>query len=303
MPYNMFRRGLLFVFILALCSGTLYSGTKPLYYYRKIVRNFIKQKKYNEALEVYKKASEEAGDNIDQALFMKHAAKIAFSYFKDFKKAINLAKSIKDKNRSQSVQLVLMVDNKLYNDAIENFKDADISKWPFEYRLESYYARGRAYFNLKNYKKAEPDLLNAVESIGQVTHRGNSCLMLGKIYLEEFKNEKKALDIFDRALKISGGNYAWRNNCFINKIDLLLKQGKFDDAANAFDAIDFSKVSDDYWRVSFYLLRGKVLMLQGNNGQAATILTKVLRTGGISDYQKQRAQEMIDSIIGSMNKE
>lgn len=271
------------------------------YRLRKKIRAFVKQKRFEEAIALYLEAAEKAENEIDKSELIKKASEIVMTGLKDYDRAMELALKIKDPGYSQSQQLALMVDNKKYKEAVEKFKDVDIETWNFDCRLKGYYDRGMAYYYLNDFENAVADLSKATETNGKVIYSGNACSVLGNIYLQKLNDEENALIAYEKGLKLTKANYAWRCHCFLTKVSLLVKQGKLDEAAKEFDSIDYTKFASDYWRGRFYLSQGDVLMKQGSNGQAATVLTKVLQTAGTSETQKKEAQKMIDIIIGSMS--
>jgi thioredoxin-like negative regulator of GroEL len=116
------------------------------------------------------------------------------------------------------------------------------------------------------------------------------------------KDDDRAAEAFRKGLEVSKSNFAWRNECFLGMIAILRKQGKTDEAAKAFESVDFSKLPGDYWKSAFALAYADVLVLQGKNGQASARLCEVLQRASSTAEQKRQAQKRLDAIFSEDGK-
>lgn len=261
-------------------------------------RTLVKEGRFEEAIKMLcaMAEKEEVPENRDECL--KKASGIAFTNLKDYARAMELAGKMKDPIRSKLCKLNLMVTSRKAKEAIEQFKDENIDEWPANCRLDGFAARGEAYFLLKDAGKAEKDFSKAIQCTeGSQVSRGRSCQMLGFVYRDIMKDDDKALDAFNKGMAASKSNFAWRNECFLGMINILLKQGRVADAAKAFEDVDFSKIPGDHWKSSFCLAHAEVLRLQGKNGQASARLCEVLQLDSCSEEQKKQVQKKLDAII------
>lgn len=268
---------------------------------RKHAKALVKQKRFGEAIAYYEKMAKKTEDKDHNADFLTAASKIAFDKLEDFDKAMSLAKKIRDPGYSNSRQLVLLETTKKYKEVIERFGNIDIKSWPSSCRLDAFLSRGIAYQKLKNFKSAEQDLIQATENFGAITRRLQACRLLGDLYMNQLKDEEKALKAYRQGLKVTKGNYTWRNHCFLKIIDILLSQGKDEEAILAFKDINFDKLPNDRCKGIFYIAYADVLIKQNNKGQAAIQLIKVLRLGEGSEVQKMKAKGKLDLLTKDMS--
>jgi tetratricopeptide (TPR) repeat protein len=293
------KRSLLVILLLSSLQGTEVFGDEALAVRQK-AKPLIAQKRYAEAIAYYEEMAGKTADKDNNATFLKEASKITLDKLKDFDQAMLLAKKIQDPGYSKSRQLVLLQENNQVKQAIEQFGEADINSWPFNCRLESFLSRGRAYIELKNLSSAKEDLIQASEGFGSVMNKGQSCKLLGDLYWKQLKDDEKALIAYRKGMDVTKANYSWRSDCFLNVINILLKQNKGDEARSTFESFDFDKLPNGQTKCRFYLAYADVLIEQNYNGQAATQLIKILQMGEVSVTMKKRANEKLKALIEDM---
>ena len=264
------------------------------------VRQLLRERRCEEALEALVRAAAREQDPENQAYYFKEASDLARGRLGDVERALALARRIADPMRSQSQQLVVLAGARRWTEVAERFADTNISGWPETWRLESYLARARMFLKRNRIAKAEQDLVRAIDAIGSVARRGRACQMLGDLYRRKMDDRERALAVFKKGLGLTPANYAWRNECFLGMIGILVEAGQHDAAAAAFATVDYRRLPSDGWRASFYIAHADVLRRLGYNGQAATCLTKALRLPEITASAKAKIEADLDRLIADM---
>lgn len=260
----------------------------------------LKQKQYEDAIKIYTDAAAHArDDDALQAHSLTFAAQYTQDYLKDDEAALKLASQIRDQARASSLRLVLLSEAKRYEQAISEFADTDISVWPVDVQVDSYYARAIAHIELGNADKAEPDLDAGSQTPGNTPRRLWLCYQLGEFHKAR-KNMDKASEAYQRGLAITTANYAWRNRCFIAYTSYLLESGDAEKALEQYKTIDYDKLPSDYYRGEFYLLQAEIQSKLGNNGHAASLWTKVLRLPDGIKAHKATAEKKLQGVATNM---
>lgn len=296
---------LLFFVLLLTSSSFVYAGKTPFQEVLAIrgkATAYEKSKHYKEAMAVYEEGGEKTKDIDNNYLFLKNASEIAAKKLKDPDLALKIAGNIRDKGYAASQQMILLNNQKKYQEVIDKFSDKDISKWPFNCRLESYSVRANAFYKIKKFTEAISDLQEAAKSHGKVIYKGNAANLLGKIYQNELKDDAKAIEAYKKALKITKANYAWRCNSFLNLNNLLIKTGKAEEAIALFKDFDLKKLSNENYKIQFLFAKAKALKAGKYNGQSASTLVKIIQMGSAKKRHKKAAQVLLDELIKEMEK-
>lgn len=263
-------------------------------------RQLLREQRFEEALEGLEQAAAQAQDAEDQAYYLGEAIAIARHRLQDPERALALALRIRDPAHSKDRQMALLAADNRWEAMLERFGDTDLAAWPDTCRQQAFLTRARAWLQRKDVDRAEQDLIQAIAAPGHFSIRGRACQMLGSLTQTERKDPNQALVYYEQALALTDASYAWRNESFLSRVMILLDQGRFDEAEQAFDAIQFRGLPSDHWRSRFYHAYATVLQRQGKFGSAATQLTHALRLSGLSDGARQQIQTRIDRLVDDL---
>lgn len=267
---------------------------------RRHAKELLKQGRYLDALHAYVDAAELTEDPQHQATYLNSAAEIALRHLDDTAAAGKLAERIHDPVQSLRLKLIVLAAEERHQELLDIAADLDLADWPLDCQLDVYYRRGLAYAALDQPAVAARDLQHAADTLGDTSTRLNACLQLGRLYEDQLQDVDRALAAYTQATTITQGGYSSRNTCFSRRIEILLDRGQAEQALADFTTIDYNRLPSDIWRGNFYILHAEVHRQLGNNGTAATLLTRVLRLPGTTGSQKQRAQAMVETIVSEM---
>ena len=257
---------------------------------RQAAETLIRQRKWKEALAAYQTlADAEKITDAQQSDALQQAARCACS-LKDFVKAEELADRIPHEAVAKATRMQNLAAQRKWAEIISQYGGEDWTKWPFWKIGEAAYVRGKSYYFVKDGERADKDLQQALayepDSKIQLSIRtllgSNRELYLGDdngalaAYRENYQGKTRigAADEFrsvDRAATI------------------LAKQGKFQEALDAFAVIDFEKQTG-FWLYEMLLSRGNVLFASGKKEEARKLYQRVIEAKTASDSQRQRAR-------------
>ncbi len=286
---------LLLLFLTPLLNGQDYRRNLAM----RPATKLLSENRVEEAIVVLEEVAKQAEHPDDQAYYLKEASDIAQGRLKDEARAMHLAQAITEPMRSQSQQLVVLAGAQRWEDIISRFGDVDIGTWPETWRQEAYLARSQAWLQSENTERAEQDLKDATDAYGPIVPRGRACQRLGDLYQNTLNDPERALEAYRKGLSLTDSPYAWHCETFLSMIGILKELGRYDEAVEAFQKVDYRKLNER-WVVSFYLAHAGVLRGQGSLGQAATQLTNALRQGNLSDSTRQQIESELDQLISGM---
>lgn len=286
--------------LLAVSTSVAMADNREKLALRKETRELVSQKRFDEAVKLYTDAADRAIDDDEmQAHCLVEAAEIVLLRQKDADKALELASQVRDEQRQAALTLHLLDDSKRHDQAVQQFAEADIASWPLELQMQSYASRGRSYLETGEADKGAADLEKGYKIPGHTATRMWMCHELGSYY-EKKGDDDKAMEIYAHAINSTPAYYAYRNRCFLSHTELQVKKGDLQAALEALKGIEYDRLPNDYWRGSFYLAEANVQAKLGNQGQAATLLTKVLRLPDVVSAHKELAEKRLQEISSQM---
>jgi len=218
---------------------------------RRAAMQLFQAKQYEEAMIAFTGLAASDKTNEAQKSDAYEQAAMCALQLNQAEQAMNLAGKIPHEPTSKTVQLRILMQNRLHDRVITEFGDIDFDAWPEKQSSEAFYLRGVCYFNLKQTAKAEADLRNSLAYVGNAYDTSQSWLMLGRNYRENAKDNAKALDAFLSAIKCVdkiGGWTKYQSMIFASQI--LVEQNKPAEARQVLDRVDIQKLSG-YWRDAF----------------------------------------------------
>ncbi len=234
----------------------------------KAAMDFYSRGESQSAQEAFVKLADAAPAPVSKAECLSYAAD-SLGKLKKYDEAMTLAKKIEVKPVSINTQMGIMIDNGRFKELMEAFKAEDISAWPEAYRGLGFFRRGSAYSKLKDYEAAVKDLGKAVEFNLDERSKAAFPIELGNNYLM-LKDDQKALDAFLKAQSASNKGGVGRAHFYISTIaraDILVRQGKLDDALADMQKIDISKALGA-WKYQSLKMLGEVYEAQGRKDEA-----------------------------------
>jgi tetratricopeptide (TPR) repeat protein len=184
-----------------------------------------------------------------------------------------------------------LVKERKWNELIQQFKDENISTWISGFKdksvanlkaAEAANLRGQAYAGIKDGTRAEKDLKLAVEL---APAKGDYWFPLADTYRDILKDDKQALDSYNKTFECSGKSYGWMPiSVTLSAASILMKQEKYDEAFKVMQRYDdndlqqMAPVWGDRMRAANEQINAK-LEKKGNS------LLLVLAEKGKSDYQ------------------
>lgn len=150
----------------------------------------------------------------------------------------------------KSAQMHNLLANFQASEVVKRFAAEDLSKWPFWKRGDGLLARGRAYSILKDGPKAEKDLSNALEWIGEPKILESALLALAQNRELQLKNDDTALEAYEAVVQGKtriGGSDEYSALQGIARIQQ--RRGQFDEALRTLNRADPDELQG-VWRTN-----------------------------------------------------
>lgn len=289
------------ILLLMVSVNAAAAATLKDYQIRAKANPFMTQQRYDEAVKVYVDAAElMTDDDRMQAYCLTQAIAITLNNIKNEEAAFKLASQIRNPEFAASQRLYLLEKTKQYEKLLEAFGDTDISVWPLDIRMQSYASRAQAFIETDKRDKAEADLILASQTPGFTPVRLRVCYTLGQYYENQKHDLDKAVGAYELGMSITPANYAWRVHCFTARALIMLGRGQGKQLIEDYKNNDLDTVSSVNTRAGLYIILADAHISQNNFGQAATILTTVLRLPGLSEGTKRTVQDKLDKLASQL---
>ena len=227
--------------------------------------------------------------------------------------ALHFAKQIPLEKLSKTTQMSVLCSTRSYQEIVDNFKAEDIDSWPeaimgdgFRWTIkgDAFRWRGTAYYNLKRGKKAEVDLIKAVDNLALdrsgigYAQKGRTMILLGKTYSELLNDNQKAIQIYRKVFKVILYDHNVQCLALRNISEIFLKLNQPEKAIKEFDSLDYSKLSGSYYyKIIFLRAKGKALVAVGRHDEAIEIYRKALALNGIGNGNSKFCRDQIASLM------
>ncbi len=163
-------------------------------------------------------------------------------------------------------------------EVIAQFAEEDFSQWPADAKskaAEAFQLRGRAYMVLKDGRRAEADLQQALERMpGSAAIR----ILLGENYVRNLDDDAQALAAFAAARKITGAAKGWEPlSATLASVQILTDQLRADEALALLEP--FGDLSDlaPIWRIKMLRAYGHIYASQGKEAAALAKFREALQ--------------------------
>ncbi|MCE9608138.1 MAG: hypothetical protein K8U03_24900 [Planctomycetia bacterium] len=153
--------------------------------------------KHEEAFAAFRKLAQGKVTPFQQTDALEHASQCALR-LKRLEEAMEVAKQIPLPAHAKLAQMRVLGDSYGSNEIVKQFGDEDLLRWPDGIIADGAFARGSAWFVVKDGSRAEQDLLLAASYATEENLRGQIWLSLGATYRQYLKDDAKAIAAYRR---------------------------------------------------------------------------------------------------------
>ncbi len=245
---------------------------------RKAAVALVRAGKHEEALAAFTRLIETAASDVQKCDALRQAALCAEG-LKRHDLAMQLAKKIPVAPLSKTCQMQLMESRRQWQEIVEKFKGEDINDWPESVRGDAFFARGNAYFLMKDGEAAARDLPQAVEYLTDGNAKALCLICLGDTYATLLKDDAKAVQAYRRAY--GAGNVYKHCEAAMNVAGILMRQRKYGAAVDELHSIKMAEVTAPYWRGRMLSAMGDALAGAGRKADAISRYNEALGINGL----------------------
>jgi tetratricopeptide (TPR) repeat protein len=161
---------------------------------------------------------------------------------------------------------------------IVEFGQVDFSSWPtseIKKTVDALELRGRAYFILKEGRRAETDLKQA---LGIDPNNTGVWLTRGENYLRNLEDDAQALAAFAEVARITGASHGWQNlTATLFRAQILTDQVQADEALAELKRLGNPSDLPATWRIKVLRAYGHAYASQGKDSEALAQFREALR--------------------------
>jgi tetratricopeptide (TPR) repeat protein len=217
-------------------------------------------------------------------------------------RAVELADRIPLEPVAKAVRMQNLLALRKPAELIAQFRDEDISTWPFWKAGEGYYLRGRAYADTGAGREAEADLTKGLEFTTDSRSRQDVWLALGANRENSLKDTAGALAAYRRIVETPKhhGNATYFRG-IQGAARMLHERGEYDEALAILRKVDIDELRG-YWHASMLLAVGRTLAGAGKTDQALAVYREVLDDETAHANHRKAAQDAIQAIKDGVHK-
>ncbi|HAW31850.1 MAG TPA: hypothetical protein DCY03_27710, partial [Planctomycetaceae bacterium] len=167
-------------------------------------------------------------------------------------KAFDRAGQLTDQIPVESIQKTARMENLLsqrnYQSVIDQYGDEDLAQWPFWQAGAGAFVRARAYLGLKDGKKAEADLQQALALTSEPRLKSSILVMMGHNREMNLQDDKLALDAYQQNYLSAGPiGSADQFRSVQGAIRILIRQQKYGEASKVLSLVKTGDLKG-FWR-------------------------------------------------------
>lgn len=258
----------------------------------RAAESLVRKRNWDEALEAYlKMAKAEKATAFQKSDALQQAARCAMA-LGDFERADDLADQIPIKSVSHTVYMHNLIAQRKWQEVATGFAGEDMNQWPFWQIGEAAFARGRAFYFMKNGDRTEADLQLALQYEPDTRTRVSIRQMIGHNREVNLGDDEGALQFYRANFEGKtgiGGADEFRS---VNRAaQVLSRQGRHEKALAVFDAVDFEKTRG-FWLHETLISKAASLIAAGLVDEAGVLLNEVIEDPDASDAHRKRATEI-----------
>ena len=219
---------------------------------------------------------------------------------KQYDQALELAKTIPLQAIAKNCLMTRLYEHGKFSELSADFKMEDIERWPMSVRGMAFFIRGKAFIQLKDGPAAAADLKRAAEYSRDPCTRGHALVQLGDTCRDLLKDDQKALAAYAETIqKVPAVNGSYYDAYFalLSAVDILRKQGKYDEALDMLGKIDLKELAAyGCWVTTFCCAYGETLAGQGKKAEAIAKFNEALGAKGATAAQKTACEKRIKEL-------
>lgn len=252
----------------------------------------VSQGKWQESLDAFTAMADGPATDFQKTDALEQAAACA-RHLKKFDLADELAGRVPIEAVAKTVRMQNLLAQRKPQELIDQFGDEDIDAWPFWKAGEALAARGRAFSDVGDGRRAERDLVEALELTTDDRARADLWLTLGRNREDNLIDDDAALEAYQQIASMARGTgsatYFRGVQCTAR---LFAKKRNFTEAEATLRKVDVDGLKG-YWRGSMLLAWGEMLTAAGRRDEAAGAYRKLLADQTVLSIHRQQAEEAI----------
>lgn len=253
----------------------------------------VRAGKHTEAMAAFSRLADGTASDVQKSDALRQAASCAQG-LNEYGRALEFAKKIPLVHLSKTCQMQVMEGQRRPKDIVDRFKDEAIEKWPESVRGDAYFARGHAYFIIKNGAAAAKDLSMASEFLMDGNAKGLCLICLGDTYASLLKDDKQAIAAYRKTYET--GNVYKHCQAAINVAGILQRQGNPAAAVEELNRIKMAEVTAPYWRGSMLVAMGSAFVGAGKKAEAASRYKEALAIEGLPAGLRKECEAALKKV-------
>lgn len=262
---------------------------------RAAATDLMKERKREEAIVAFMGLAERDVSDLQKADALEQAALCAAG-LGQFDRAMELADAIPIEAVAKCVRMRGLWGKRMPQELVEQYRDEDISRWPFWMAGDGYYLRGRAFALTGSGKEAETDLVKVLEFITDKHTRQEVWLALGANRESRLKDTAAALEAYQKIIASSDEDAGPTYCRAVQQAARILRDSRRADEALAV----LRKVNIDelrgVWRSNMLVTVGETQIAAGRTDEALVTYREVLADTIARAADKRAAEIAIDAI-------
>jgi tetratricopeptide (TPR) repeat protein len=240
------------------------------------VKRLRAENRPDEALQKLEALAAATDDPAENFTYVSQAVDIAVDTLKNADRALALAATIKDRQLQDFAHLRVLADFQRYDEALTFTSDKSIDQWPVRVRGQAHGILAGIYHAKKDDAAELAEWQRAAASPGaEVAVRGRALCESGMLLLKQGDAVSAEVQ-FRQALAVTPANYAWRVDGLIALSQILVKQQRAKEAVQAFDGVDYAKVTSVVARGNLLEAYARALLAAGKKIRAIETFDRLL---------------------------
>lgn len=250
--------------------------------------------KHLEAMFAFSNLVSEAKSDVQRSDALEQAAFWAGN-LKRHAEAMAFAEQIPLPATRKNCRMKILRNTGRHEELIAEFKDEKIAEWPESQVGEGRFSRGAAYAALKDGASAAADLQAAVDYMADPLRKAAALSALGDNYRSNLQDDAKALDAYGRIVAMNMGYYATALSAVLSSVNILKKQGAYDEAFKMLDGVDTSTMGG-YWLGALLAARAELFASQGRSSEAIAKMTEAATVQGMPASQQASYEKRLKEL-------
>lgn len=260
---------------------------------RKAAAALVRAGQHKEALAAFTRMADRAATDVQKSDALQQATACARS-LNDLDQALRLAKQIPLTPLSKTCQMQVLETGRRWQEIADRFRDEDIDSWPESVRGDAFFARGHAWFILKNGTPAARDLEKAVAYLTDSNARGLCLNVLGDVCSTLLNDTPRAIETYRRVYATS--NVYKHCQAALRVAELLRQQRRPEAALQELSRIKMDEVTAPYWRGRMLGATGDALAAAGKKPAAAARYAEALQVKGLPAEVRAECERALQKL-------